>query len=563
MAQSISKPSSRIQPPYLFTEAPGRSFQASGPSLYVRKINRALGRKRLSAFMRASTAGLVRSNEQTITRVLDPASPALKAAGLFAQDAWSALLNLLGLLYQALFMMTQAGAACAAASYFKLRLHLARMRVSRLNSVITMGMLVVVIFSSCFYGMGLEAYFDGQSVGYVSSRAEIDGAISSVEARVSDILQVPYKLSPNITYQFGMYDRRNRADVNLIEDRLFHDINGVKKLYVLTVDGETVGASESRKPLDDALNSLLTRYPAQSGGTVEFLRDVNIRQEYTSTQNLCTAQSLAEKLTANIREEKTYVVQSGDTVSAIASANGMKAADLIAINPGLSEKNIKAGSEITVKKALSFLSVKVTKKLIYAQSIAFETKKVEDNTLYKGKTKVVTQGKAGEKQITANAVYVDGKEEAREILSSVVVSQPVTQVVAVGTKPVPAKAATGKFIRPFRGIITSNYGYRGREFHTGVDFAGPVGSKIVASDGGTVVFAGWKGNYGYAVIIRHGSGVETLYGHCSRLLVKTGQKVGKGEAIARLGSTGRSTGPHVHFEVRVGGHYVSPWKYIK
>lgn len=562
MAQTISKPSSRMQVPYLFNEAPGRRFQTSGPSLYVKKINRALGRRRFSAFMRASTAGLFRSNEQTITRMIDPASPALKAAGLFAQDAWSAVLNLLGLLYQALFILAQAGASAVAASYYKTRLHLARTRVSRLNSAMVMGMLVVVIFSSCFYGIGLEAYLDGQSVGYVSSRAEIEGAVSSVEARVSDILNVPYKLSPDITYQFGIYDRRSQADIDVIQDSLFHNIDGVKKLYVLTVDGETVGASQTRKPLDDALSALLARY-SSADGKVEFLRDVAVKQEYTSADNLCTAESLAEKLTANIREKKTYVVKSGDTVSGIALANGMKAADLMALNPGLSEQNIKAGSEITVKQALSFLSVKVSKKLVYTQSIAYETKKVQDSTLYKGKTKVLTQGKAGFKQITANVVYVDGKENSREILSSVVASQPVTQVVAVGTKPVPAKASTGTFIRPFRGIITSNYGYRGREFHTGVDFAGATGSTIVASDGGTVVFAGWKGNYGYTVIIRHGNRLETLYGHCSRLLVKSGQKVGKGEAIARLGSTGRSTGPHVHFEVRVSGRHVSPWKYIR
>lgn len=183
--------------------------------------------------------------------------------------------------------------------------------------------------------------------------------------------------------------------------------------------------------------------------------------------------------------------------------------------------------------------------------------------LYKGQKKVKVEGKDGEAQITASVVYVDGREQSRQVLSRIVVSEPVTKVTRVGTKPIPPKSPTGTFMRPFRGIVTSNYGYRGSEFHTGVDFAGPYGSTIVASDGGTVVFSGWKGNYGYCVIISHGNGLETLYGHCSKLLVSKGQKVAKGESIAKLGSSGRSTGPHVHFEVRKNGNHVNPWNYIK
>jgi murein DD-endopeptidase MepM/ murein hydrolase activator NlpD len=115
---------------------------------------------------------------------------------------------------------------------------------------------------------------------------------------------------------------------------------------------------------------------------------------------------------------------------------------------------------------------------------------------------------------------------------------------------------------PYAGLITSRYGYRGREFHTGVDLAGPIGSPIVAADGGTVSFAGYHGSYGKCIIIDHGNGIQTLYGHCSKLLVTKGEKVSKGELIAKVGSTGRSTGPHCHFEVRVNGNDVNPMRYI-
>jgi murein DD-endopeptidase MepM/ murein hydrolase activator NlpD len=131
-----------------------------------------------------------------------------------------------------------------------------------------------------------------------------------------------------------------------------------------------------------------------------------------------------------------------------------------------------------------------------------------------------------------------------------------------------ARAATpwtGSFIRPVPGRITSGFGPRFhpvlhvRKLHTGVDFRAPAGTPVRAADGGVVVHAGWLEVYGYAVIIDHGGGVSTLYGHCSSLEVSSGQSVSAGQVIARSGSTGYSTGPHLHFEKRVNGSPVPPF----
>ena len=101
-----------------------------------------------------------------------------------------------------------------------------------------------------------------------------------------------------------------------------------------------------------------------------------------------------------------------------------------------------------------------------------------------------------------------------------------------------------------------------REFHTGIDIPVPTGSPILAADSGVVIRAGWVNGYGYTVIIDHGNGVSTLYGHNSRLVVSTGQYVEKGQQISRAGSTGNSTGPHCHFEIRVNGSAVNPSRYV-
>ncbi|MGC8894972.1 MAG: peptidoglycan DD-metalloendopeptidase family protein [candidate division WOR-3 bacterium] len=123
-------------------------------------------------------------------------------------------------------------------------------------------------------------------------------------------------------------------------------------------------------------------------------------------------------------------------------------------------------------------------------------------------------------------------------------------------------------IAPAAGTITSGFGYRrdpvygGWRFHSGLDIAGPPGTPIIATAGGTVISAGWDKGYGLAVEIDHGNGVTTYYAHCSRLAVSPGMQVKRGDVIAYTGATGKTTGPHLHYEVRVNGVPRNPEKYI-
>ena len=132
-----------------------------------------------------------------------------------------------------------------------------------------------------------------------------------------------------------------------------------------------------------------------------------------------------------------------------------------------------------------------------------------------------------------------------------------------GTKDIPALVGTGSFQYPVRGAkLTSRFGSRWGRTHYGIDLACASGTKIQAADGGTVTFYGWEGALGYLVISYHGSFMESYYAHCSKLFVKKGDKVYKGQHIANGGNTGRSTGPHVHFEIRVRGVAKNPLNYL-
>lgn len=116
--------------------------------------------------------------------------------------------------------------------------------------------------------------------------------------------------------------------------------------------------------------------------------------------------------------------------------------------------------------------------------------------------------------------------------------------------------------RPVSGILTSRYGYRWGRTHTGIDIGASTGTPIKVAASGTVTFSGWKGSLGYLVVVSHGNGVQTYYGHCSKLLVSAGQQVSQGQTIAKVGSTGRSTGSHLHFEIRVNGSSLNPLGYV-
>ncbi len=147
------------------------------------------------------------------------------------------------------------------------------------------------------------------------------------------------------------------------------------------------------------------------------------------------------------------------------------------------------------------------------------------------------------------------------------------QILSITRKGGAVIGSTGQFIKPIVAAITSTFGWRvhpifhSRRFHSGIDFGAGRGTPIHAADGGTVIHAGWQGGYGKAVIINHGSSrghnLSTLYGHMSRVAVRAGQHVSKGQVVGYVGSTGFSTGPHLHFEVRQNGKPVNPMGFLR
>ncbi len=273
-------------------------------------------------------------------------------------------------------------------------------------------------------------------------------------------------------------------------------------------------------------------------------------------------------ITKSEEEKKYHVVAAGDSLYGICNQYGLTIDQLLALNEGMTiSSTIHKGDKIVVlvpKKELNVLNAEV---VTYEESYNLPTIYRDNNTMYKGVYNTVSAGKTGYREVKAIVTYKDGIEISREIIVEEVITEAVAAVVDRGTVTPPT------YINPFYGWapVTSKYGYRTHpvtgqaySFHTGVDFGVPSGTKILASRGGTVIRAAWSGGYGYCVDIRHSDGVVTRYAHLSRMDVYVGQKVSQGQVIARSGSTGQSTGPHLHFEIRInnGSTHVDPLKYL-
>ncbi|MEG0765605.1 MAG: M23 family metallopeptidase, partial [Pseudoflavonifractor sp.] len=411
---------------------------------------------------------------------------------------------------------------------------------------------------------------DGVTVGTVREQAVFEQAEARVEARVSGILGYDYSLDHEITYEFGLSKKDDISPVAGFDTYLFNQVGEVMKSYVLMVNGQLIGAATDQTKITAMLDALKAPYLTEHTVEADFVEAVSVKGEYTPRDIPQDLNAMQAALTANTSGQTTYEIQKGDTFMAIAYANDMSMEELQDLNPEVNINRIYIGQILKIKEVVPFLSVRTVDALTYEEAIPCPVEEVPDDTMYKGNSKVLATGEEGLSQVTANVTYVNGHERERNVTESQVLSQATTRVVAVGTKPRPKTMPNGYFVWPLYGNVTSNFGYRyvfgSYSYHSGLDIAAPYGSPIAASDGGTVVFAGtgsgsnWS--YGKYVLIDHGNGKTTRYAHCSKLLVSAGDKVYQGQTIAKVGSTGRSTGNHCHFMIEINGTAVNPRSYL-
>ena len=416
------------------------------------------------------------------------------------------------------------------------------------------------------YTRGYEVTVDGQALGIVSQKSEFENIVDRVEDRVGEILGYDYDLTCDVSYKSRIVERGEISSLSGFETYLFNQVDEVSKNYTFTIDGQNMGVLADATELEALLDELKAPYRNANTVSCEFTVPVRLDYSYTANGDTADMDALRELLTSNSVEAVTYTVRSGDTYSGIARSHDMTVDELMNINPDASLKSLMPDQVLTVRQNVPYLSVRSVDAVTYQEAIPAPVEYKEDDSMYQGDTKVLDPGEEGMALVSARITYLNGIEEARDIQTTRELSAPKTKVVAKGTKERPKTMAKGNFIWPVRGTITSRYGWRTlfgvSNFHGGLDIAVRTGTSVKAADGGKVITSAWHSSYGYYIIIDHENGKQTYYAHNSKLLVRVGERVYQGQVIAKSGSTGNTTGPHCHFEVRVNGQRVNPRNYL-
>ncbi|HHU63282.1 MAG TPA: peptidoglycan DD-metalloendopeptidase family protein [Clostridiales bacterium] len=430
---------------------------------------------------------------------------------------------------------------------------------------------------------------DGQVIGYTKDIKPVDASVKQFKDELEQDYNMDVSFSQSIEYLATAVDEKQLTDINTINKQLKASMDVKVRGVAIVIDGKETVIVKDRATAHSIIEGIKAPYKQASKDTqlkeIKLAEDVRFKDKLVSYETVTDKEDAYKLIAGGTEEQKTYEVQDGDTLWSISKKHKITLDELMAANRGLDEDDtIRPGDKLNLTVPKNLINVVTKEVTSYTESIPFETKTQEDSSMYTNQSKVITDGQEGVKGITVEVIKQNGIEQQRVVIEEKVLKEPVDKVIAKGTKKPPettrkspkttksstkgtkkttTAVGTGNFSLPTRGTITSRFGMRWGKLHTGVDIGAPVGTPIRASDSGRVIFAGWSGGYGKLVKIDHGGGKVTYYAHCSSIAVSKGQKVSKGQVIARVGSTGNSTGPHLHFEIRINGKPINPLSRVR
>ncbi len=433
-----------------------------------------------------------------------------------------------------------------------------------------------------------HVYSEGEYVGVISDEAKIE------ELKDKELKRVASKFD-NLPLAIG-------TDLSVIPERVFTAVTDdsivLEKLHkMLFVEAEAVGVSIDGEPAffvndmatyDEVIRKLklqsvtekdLNEFEARTASSESIpplkkdeTRIANIIMSgeiqaingKTSPEKVRNAEQAIALLNKGTLEEKKYKVNSGDVLGKIAMAHSMTTDKLVGLNPGIKVNSIlRLGDELNVTAIEPYIEVEVQYETKKRKAIKQENVIKKDGSLFKGEKKVTQKGSDGEKEVTELVRKRNGQVIGRSVSEEKIITEAVSKVTVVGTKVIPSRGS-GTFIWPASGgYVSSQMGTRWGRTHQGIDIARPSSFAIVAADNGVVTTTGRHSTYGNRVVITHNNGYETLYAHLSSIDVKVGQTVPQGTKIGVMGSTGRSTGVHLHFEVLKNGSNINPMSVLR
>ena len=486
-----------------------------------------------------------------------------------------------------------------------------------LSGVVLAGAITAASCTLCYQ---VEA--QGQTLAFFPD----PGTYAQAEDRASQILEAPVSLNQDLTLTTALAPKDQIESLSGVTGSILESIPQLDHVYTLTVDGTTVGVNGDADVITQALNLVKEHYTTDETRSLYIESQVDIRYEYLPAgQEESTAEEMAQTMLAAAPRTFDYTVQEGDTLESVTALFSMTEERFRTLNPDLtlttevtlasspleeeSEEEaqapaaedpaegeaanqaaktaeeaenatidladllgdqvrtpLEAGATITIEQNCPLLVVSTVEEATVTREIAPALETQDDDTMFLGQQRVIQEGQAGQANVLSRVVKRCGIPVASNDLNAVTVTEATPLIVGTGTKAMPELPEGCLFLWPVQGTITSEFGYRyifgETNFHRGLDIAAPEGTAINAAADGTVTFAGERGTYGNLVVITHENGFVTYYAHCSKILVEVGDEVAQGTPVAAVGSTGRSTGPHCHFEVRYENEPIDPLFYL-
>ena len=406
----------------------------------------------------------------------------------------------------------------------------------------------------CTFNAVTVAYADGERIGVVNS-ADVFAPVMQASNDASIITYPPAK-APNVTFEVSLERDVQPLSQKQIYEKVY-DIatDGYREMYGLYVDGKFAAANRDKGTLEQIVKTVEDSIKAQGGDGVRITSSVELKKIYCAGEYAHSADRILAQLSGGI----SYTDDSShDVLDVFFQDDADKS-----FAPNISDSN--TSSEITT----NFDVQAQTKYITVSEGIPYATVYEETEKYYEGVYIKKNDGKNGVKTVIYEIRYENGKEISRTPIEESVAEEPVDKVVYMGVKEKPKTASVGEFIWPLQKgkyVISSHFGHRDfsatGNFHAALDLAADRGVTIMAADGGRVIAAYTHRSYGIHVVIQHDDGTKTLYAHMSKCVVSEGDRVYQGQKIGEVGSTGFSTGDHLHFEVIIGGKQVDPEKYL-
>ncbi|WP_198142788.1 peptidoglycan DD-metalloendopeptidase family protein [Syntrophomonas zehnderi] len=409
-------------------------------------------------------------------------------------------------------------------------------------------------------------FINGQKKFIVKDARTVDKALDEItKKQVGGRKNV--ELSSKVNLKRTFVKRDSLMAATQVEAELKKNLQFKMAAAAIVVNGKPIAYVNNEATAKKLLDKIKDENSQVEEGekliTAKFVEKVQIEPTQVAIARVLSSKGAWNLITTGTACPEKYTIKEGDSLWSIARQHDMYVADILKANQLQEDDILDLDQEIVLIKCKPYINVVAKIEGSKTEAIPYQTKVITDRGA-SNSVNIKNQGADGEKQIAYVLSKRNGVIENREILSEKIIKQPTDRVVVKGTRVVNVASrggslGSGRLSWPAHGSISQYFSGR----HSGIDIAGSAGSAVRAADSGTVVFAGRQGGYGNFIIINHGNGLVTRYAHCSSLNVSAGQSVASGQTIGTRGSTGRSTGPHLHFEVLANGRFVNPLNYLR